>query len=200
VVKPFWNVATEDPLSEALAVRILAEVAPQFDIGFRLGKKGSGYLKAGMDKFRRLAERAPLLVMTDLDRRACAIELIREWKADAALPEQLVLRVAVRESESWVMADRKALARRMNLSPDLFPRCPDDILDPKEFLLHVARRAKREIRAELVAERGALARQGLGYNRFLSQFVETDWRPMTASQASPSLARAIAQICEVAAA
>lgn len=41
--------ATEDVLSEAIGIRILAEMASPVTLNMSLGKKGSGYLRSRMN-------------------------------------------------------------------------------------------------------------------------------------------------------
>jgi len=185
------NVATEDDLSEAVACRLVRATLPNFDVGLRLRKGGVGYLRSSFAKFRQMAAREPVLLLTDLDTAVCPPHLIQSWQGDSPLPPTLLMRVAVREVESWILADRVGLSRLLGISMALLPQNPDQLLDPKAFLLNLARRASRNVRTELLAMRGTTASQGLGYNRVLSSFVEEDWSIDRARAHSDSLSRAM---------
>ncbi|MEQ1550542.1 hypothetical protein [Sphingorhabdus sp.] len=195
----FVNVATEDELSEAVAVRLVTEVFGDGKIGNRLGRKGNGYLRTKIGNFRQMANREPVLILTDLDDTSCAPNLIEQWSGGIANPENLLLRVVVRETEAWLLADRKGIADFLGVSPNRIPLNPESIQDPKRFLLNLARSAKRDVRSELIVSKGVVASQGLGYNRLLSAFVSTDWGLTNAAESSNSLYRAMTRLVELAA-
>ena len=126
--------ATEDDLSEAIGLRLLAELSTSVTPNLSLGKKGSGYLRSGIQKWRQLAHKQVVLIFTDLDRVECPVALREDWLGSANVPVNLMLRIAVREVESWVLADhqafRKLIGQKGKLPPD-----PDSLSDPKQHLL-----------------------------------------------------------------
>uniref|UniRef100_UPI003340E3D4 DUF4276 family protein n=1 Tax=Castellaniella defragrans TaxID=75697 RepID=UPI003340E3D4 len=183
--------ATEDALSEAVGLRLLnehkvfAQTPPM-----RLRKGGFGYLRSKMDSWKQLAQRQIVMLLTDLDRIACPMLLLEDWLGTGRTrPDNLIFRIAEREVESWLLADHEAFAQLMGRKAKL-PSAPDALPDPKQFLLQQAKKASRAIREDLVAETGAMAKQGLGYNARLVGWVETQWCPQRAAERSPSLARA----------
>jgi len=155
-----------------------------------LRRGGFGYLRSRMRSFCELARHMPVLLLTDLDAEECPATLIEDWSRRDAIPEQLLFRVAVRQVESWLLADRDGMARLLKVSVRQLPPDPDALPDAKRSLLQLAQRAPRAIREDLVAETGATASQGLGYNSVLSNFVRTSWDPSQAVHRSNSLARA----------
>ncbi len=90
------------------------------------------------------------------------------------------------------MADRAGLSAFLGVSESLIPDNVEAIAAPKEKLISIARRAKRELRNEIVPPSGSRARQGLGYNDALSRFVMDGWNAEKAKAGSESLRRAIA--------
>lgn len=192
------NIATEDELSEAVAVRLVNGAFGDGRIGNRLGRIGNGYLIKKMPSFRQMANREPVFVLTDLDDAICAPNLIETWSGGEAFPENLLLRVAVRETESWLLADRNGMAELLGISPNKIPIDPETLDDPKRFLLNLARNAKREVRSELIVAKGSVASQGLGYNRLLSTFVSSDWKLEDAVHSSASLSKAVVRLRELA--
>lgn len=180
---------TEDELSEAIGIRLLAEHGATLQLGMPLRKSGFGYLRSNVNRWRQLAQHQPVILITDLDRAACPVVLLNDWLGGQASPENLLLRVAVREVEAWLLADHEAMQKLLGNRGRL-PQEPDQVPDPKQHLLGLAKRAPRDVRRDLVKEAGSLASQGLGYNARLTELVRTHWDPGRAAQRSPSLARA----------
>ena len=183
--------ATEDALSEAVGLRLLGE----HEILVRstpmmLRKGGFGYLRSRMDNWRQMAQHQMVMLLTDLDRVACPILLLEDWLGENRVcPDNLIFRIAEREVESWLLADHEAFTQLMGKNVKL-PEAPDALPDPKQFLLEQAKKASRDIREDLVSKKGAMARQGLGYNARLVAWVKTEWCPQRAAGRSPSLERA----------
>lgn len=192
------NIATEDDLSEAVAVRLVDVAFGHGKVGNRLGRKGNGYLINKLPSLRQMAKREPVLLLTDLDDANCAPSLVEDWSHGQAFPENFLFRVAVRETEAWLLADRNGMADLLGISSNKIPLDPETLDDPKRFLLNIARGAKREVRSELIAAKGSAASQGLGYNRLLSSFVSSDWQLEEAINSSASLSKAVVRLRELA--
>ncbi|MGE0080730.1 MAG: hypothetical protein AB7U81_05480 [Thiohalomonadaceae bacterium] len=190
--------ATEDALSEKTAERLVVEPGG-LCISSRIPGGGYGGLKRKLPGLLRTAEHIPVLLLTDLDKVHCAPTLINQWTSNRPLPNKMLLRVAVREVEAWLLADAHAMSQFLRVSEARFPRNPDDEIDPKRTLLELAKKAPRRIRDELLKPPYAIAAQGLGYNEVLGRFVGTEWSPERAAQRSPSLARTRRRIRELAA-
>ena len=192
--------ATEDALSEAVGEKLIAEVKPPLQVGLRLRRDGFGYLKTRMWKFCEIARHQPVLVITDLDRMACAATLVRGWTANDIPPATLLLRVAVREVEAWLLADHDAMRTLLQQPRQILPPDPEDLPEPKEALIQlVARHGPRSLREAIVPQPGVIAAQGLGYNNVLMEFVRRTWSPHRAARQSNSLARARQRLRELAA-
>jgi hypothetical protein len=180
--------ATEDALSEAIGLRLLAELPAYYHNPLLLRKGGSGYLRSRMESWRQMAQRHMVVILTDLDQLACPLTLRKDWLGKEPPPDNLLLRIAVREVESWVLADHEAvrvlIGRKGTLPPE-----PDGLPHPKQHLLNLAKTAPRAVRDDLLKETGAISSQGLGYNNRLSAWVRSDWSPERAAQRSPSLRR-----------
>ena len=182
--------ATEDELSEAIGLRLIAESPFHEADVLPLRRNGSGYLKSKVESWRQLAGQQVVLLLTDLDQIDCPVALRNEWLGTRPVPDRLLLRIAVREIESWVLADHDAM-RKLIGDRGKLPPAPDELGDPKAFLLNLVRKyAPRDVKQDLLAERGAMASQGLGYNRRLVAWVKSDWSPDRAAARSPSLLRA----------
>jgi len=157
--------------------------------------------------FARIREKVPAflnlakagiftLALTDLDAAECAPNLIRDWFSFSLggpidLPATVVFRVAVREVEAWLLADRGNLARFLQIPEPNFSSAPEDLPDPKGHLLNVlARKGRKKWQREMLPQ-SATASIGPEYNRRLSEFIRTRWDPCRAARTARSLARAI---------
>ena len=188
-------IATEDALSEAIARRLIADIPTPYAIQHSLGKQGNGYLRSKMGSWCQMAQYRVMLVLTDLDRANCLVEFRDQWLV-ADPPQNLLLRIAVREVESWVLADHVAM-RALIGAKGVLPAAPDELLDPKQSLLKLAKSAPKNIREDLLKTIDGNLAQGLGYNARLTEWVRSEWSPQRASERSPSLLRARSRLGEV---
>ena len=181
--------AVEDEVSEAVLKRLLKQPDRGYAIGTVFGRSGYGYLRHTIPGWNRPARGVPFIILTDLDRYPCPSALIQDWIPRHQHPN-LLLRVAVREVESWILADRENLARFLRVNPTVVPAEPDSLSDAKAALVRTADRSRsREIRRRLVPKRGSTAKQGPDYNACLIEFVASGWAPSVARRTSPSLSR-----------
>lgn len=190
--------ATEDELSEVVGVKLVDDAGADLAVSLKIRRNGFGYLKSKMRNFCELARTMPVLLLTDLDTAKCPSEMIREWSRNDTVPAEFLFRVAVHQVESWLLADREGMAKLLDVSVRQLPGNPDALPDAKRFLLRLANKAPRKVRDELVASGGAMARQGMGYNALLSEFVRLRWNPLNASARSDSLRRACNRISQLA--
>ncbi|MFZ1641226.1 MAG: hypothetical protein WAV07_07250 [Candidatus Contendobacter sp.] len=183
-------IATEDALSEALLETLLYRSGRPVHIAQRFRRQGFGYLKRQMPVFNQIAHWRPVLVLTDLDQGECAPQVRRDWLRQPPAPN-LLFRVAVRESEAWLLADGEAFAAFIDIDPGKVPPLPEALPDPKQMLLTLVRKSRhRELKQDILPTPRARTVQGLGYNEQLSRFVRDYWRVDCAVSHSPSLARA----------
>ena len=162
-----------------------------FSVGNLFHGRGYGYLKRNIRGFNKASKGMPYLILTDLDDKECAPVLIQEWLPETRNPN-LIFRIAVREVESWVLADRLGFAKFLGIARDKLPKNPDDLINPKAHLINLARRSKkRDLREDIVPRVGSTAKQGPAYNERLVSFVRETWNPSNACQHSPSLERTL---------
>ena len=79
----------------------------------------------------------------------------------------------------------------------VLPGAPDELADPKQSLLKLAKSAPKQIRADLLKTIDGNLAQGLGYNARLTAWVHSEWSPQRAAERSPSLARARLRLNEI---
>jgi hypothetical protein len=183
------NIAVEDLLSEAVVRRLLDDSSRPFAVGVSYNRGGYGYLRKTVLGWNNAAKGVPFFLLTDLDLSPCPSDLITSWVA-GELHRNLIFRVAVREVESWLLADHANLAMFLGTTPSRLPARPDEVSDPKSLLIATASRyARTEIKARIVPRPGTTAKQGRDYNACLTEFVIGRWNPAEAALNSPSLDR-----------
>ena len=182
--------AVEDELSEVVSAKILK----QFNISIRntIIGKGNISLRQKAPEFNRSANGIGIFLLTDLDSpQDCPPALIHSWIRGPLNPKFL-FRVAVMEVESWVMADRVAFSSFLSIPIHRIPSPTDDILNPKELLVSLARRSqKKDVSEALVPNPDANLSVGAEYNELLSEFVNDRWDLERAATVSPSLKRTL---------
>lgn len=161
-----------------------------------LSKRGKSKLDAALPELNRSARGIRCLVIRDLDNDAsCAAELRRNLLPNPA--PNMLFRVAVREIESWLVADRDKFARFMGISPNKIPENPDSLADPKAFVTGLAARSRvSRIREGVPPRLGSGISVGPGYAGIMGQFASEIWRPQFAEVASRSLQRCIVRLRE----
>ena len=163
--------------------------------GFPENKRGSGNLQKMIPAVSNMVKAGIAVVMlTDLDAVECAPELIRRWfsirRAKLKVPDGFLFRIAVREVESWLIADRDALASFLGIPKSNFSADTDSLDNPKGYLLDIIRtKGKRKMHREMLPVRNAQI--GPEYNSVLSKFVLKHWNPERAADNSLSLRRAL---------
>lgn len=185
-------VAVEDVLSEAVVRKLLETVRPELTISVVMRKNGRGYLQSRARELNRTAQSVPVFMVADLDRpEPCPADLIDRWLSSPPAPG-LLFRIAVMEIESWILADRDALAHFLAVPAHRIPSNTDEIAQPKEFIVSLARRSRRrDIRDDLVPVPGGTSSVGPAFNARLGSFVGILWNVERAAGASPSLRRSI---------
>ena len=182
--------AIEDELSEVISSKILKNFGVEIINVIR--DSGNAYLQQKAPELNRSANGIDIFLLTDLNSsERCPVELINSW-IKGPLNPRFLFRVAIMEVESWLMADRNSFANFLSIPVNRIPSNTDDILNPKEFLVSLARSSrKRRLRDELVPKSRARIPIGYGYNTRLSQFVREHWNIERAAAVSPSLQRTL---------
>jgi len=185
-------VAVEGFTDEIVVRRILKYVNLRCDLV--RGKNGKSSLLKQLDKFNQAAQYNNWLIVLDLDQDAeCAPTYVQTVLPNPSLG--MLLRIAVREIEAWLLADRESLAAYLGISRDIIPINPDLENDPKLTLINLARRSRKaQLREDIVPRQNSGARIGVGYPSRIQEFVEfskNQWRPEIAETNSDSLRRTI---------
>jgi hypothetical protein len=187
-VEPVHIVVEGD--SDAVIVdRVLTYVG--LEVGSKNIQRGKARLDQKLPAYNNAARHGRWFVLRDLDADAtCASELVGRLLPHPA--PHMRLRIAVRAAEAWLIADRDNLMRFLKVGAQHVPTDSDDLADPKQSLVNLARRSRdRSIRDDMVPEEGVSARIGAGYVGRLIEFAADSWNPAIAATNSRSLRRCI---------
>jgi len=185
----YLTLVYEDDLSESVMIRILKNFPEKYEIAGNYSGNGFGYLKTNIKGFNQASVVNPHFLLTDLDNYECPMELRNDW-FHFELSPNFIFRIAVREVESWLLADRDGLSRFLNVSLVNFPTNPDNEPDPKNTLIQLAKRSKKRTIREDIVPINQNAKIGPNYNGCLSEFVFNSWDIENGVLHSESLKRA----------
>jgi len=179
--------AVEGIVDEAVLRRLLQELdATPGPIHIAGGKSR---LRDRISGYNQAARHQPWVVLVDLNHEAvCAPELRVSWFP--AVNEFMCFRVAVRETEAWLLADQQRIAQFLDVSVRRIPSLPDELDDPKAAVVDLARRSgRRDIREDMVPRPRSRRSEGPAYASRLIEFAQQLWRPTVAESRSDSLRR-----------
>ncbi|WP_081086845.1 DUF4276 family protein [Burkholderia stagnalis] len=180
------NSLVEGPLDEAVAKRIVTYAGHQ--IGACYGRNGVGYIKTKIKGFNQAAHAAPILTLVDLRDTGmrCPSEVREAW-----VPNQhprMVFRLVVQEIESWLLADRKGMAKFLGVPVAKVPDSVEEIEQPKVALVNVARKSRsKKVIELLVPENGLSVSVGRQYVSEMIRFATDIWDVDAARAESASL-------------
>lgn len=190
------NFLVEGIVDEAIAVKLARDAG--HEVGAVFGKRGWTYIQKKCVAFDRGCVDVGLLTLVDLMDTGldCAPSVLRDWLP--ARSANHCFRVVEREIESWLLADRPAAARFLSVPLNKIPHRPDELGDPKQELINLARRsASRHVRSAIVPDQHTGAVEGPLYSSALSGFILNEWSSERASEASPSLRRCLVRLREM---
>jgi hypothetical protein len=187
--------AVEGSVDDALLRRLLRETGHQPGAIYSLNGK-PGLLKK-LDAYNGAARISPWVVLIDLNSDAdCAPPYVAEHMAVPS--EYMTFRVAVREAEAWLLADRPRLARFLGVSQIRLPTDPESVADPKQAVVNIARHSsRRAVRDEIVPSPGAGRTTGPAYVAQMIEFITRHWHPQSAAARSESLRRCLDRLAEL---
>ncbi len=190
------NIAVEDELTESLLAKVLSVIPNRFATRTIYNRGGNGYLRRNANGFNLAARGVPFIVCTDLDTYDCPVALIQDWLLSPK-HHNLLLRVAVREAEAWVLADKENFAGFLGIRSVKIPDDVENIRDAKRELIRLASGARnRRIREDICPPPRSTRAVGPNYNARLAVFVQNAWDPITAGQRATSLARTIDRLVQ----
>ena len=182
------SLVVEDILQEAVLRKLLHTYRKDINIVSVSGNRGNTYIKENIRTFNAASQYLPYIVITDLDKKLCAPQLIREW-INFDIHKNMLFRVAEKEIDAWLLSDREAFATLMSIPVNKIPVNTQDIAEPKQYIINLARKSRKKNIQDIVPK--GIAKQGPGYNIVLQKFVYEQWDAEKAAQCNESLRKAI---------
>ncbi len=191
----FPLVVTEGLLEVPVAQKVLAALDIEYEETRFVPKGGRNAFWRDAMKYNHAAQYVgPVLAVTDLEQSPCPSGLIAQYLPHGRHP-LFILRIAEHMLESWLLADREAIASFLRVPAARVPDDPDNRPNPKQDLVNLARRSgKRRIVEDIVPPQGSEGIVGRGYLSQMTEFIRNSWRPQKASASSDSLRRALVAI------
>jgi Domain of unknown function (DUF4276) len=202
------NIAVEDRLSETMLRLLLSRakgkpiVSKSYPVSKgwekNIGPSGYGYIKKSLPAFNAASAIIPFVILVDADTRPCPRETIKSWLGDETQNPNLVIRIAIREVEAWLLADRSGIADFLAIPESCVPLDPSRIKDPKRYLSRLAARSRRkEIRQDLARAPGTRSKTGPFFSQSLQYFTKNLWNISVARLHSADLNRTIVALDKI---
>lgn len=167
-------------------------------VGTIYGRKGIGYVRERAEGIAiRGAYGSQVLIVADaMDIPSpCPGEGSRMLVANP--PNGTIVRLAVNEIEAWLLASRSELAAFLRVPLARVPGNPDEVPDPKQCLVNLARMSPNsKLRQMIVPREGTSAVVGIGYVDAIADFVRSRWSLEAAIDVSSSLRKLDARLRE----
>lgn len=196
---PAVSYLVEGPSDRPVAERLIgvAGAAP----GTAVASGGKSTLDLKVPGLNRAARpHNPWLIIRDLDHDdvdGCLGPCVEQLLGGHPHSPYLVLRLAARSLEAWLLADVDGFTRFFGVARGRVPRHPDEIDSPKEMLASLCRDStRRDVRDGVAPRPGSGRSFGPRYVEMVVEFTRSTWSVDRARQASPSLNRAIARLSE----
>lgn len=187
------SLVVEDVLQETTLLKLLDIYRKDIKVVSVSGKCGNIYIRDNIRTFNEASHFLPHIVITDLDRKECAPQLKHDW-INFQLNEKMLFRIAEKEIDAWILSDREAFSKWMNVPINKIPVNTQEIIDPKQFIINLARKSRKKIMKDIIPQ--GTASQGPGYNILLQRFVLDEWGPEKALLCNESLRKAIERLKE----
>ena len=129
------RVVVEDVLSQEVLKHLLKTFGNKYHTVPIDNRGGITKIKANFQAFNNASKTCPFIILVDLDKVDCPIALRQDWFRDGQPNPNMILRIAVREIESWLLGDAEAFAAFIGIHPSNIPIAVDELADPKQTLL-----------------------------------------------------------------
>ncbi len=189
------HVVTEGKLEVPVAKRLIAFCG--HSRGWIYQVRGSGNIKKKAKIYANLADaETGVFVLTDFmdSGFSCLIDARQKYLGTdvAAIHPNFLLRFAVNELESWLLADHKNFAQLLGVKPEKISSQPDMLQDPKKHIAELAHLSPRKaIKSDLISDS---CKQGRLYLPKMEMFVNKVWDIEAAMRRSPSLNRCVTRL------
>jgi len=120
----------------------------------------------------------------------CPGKVVEEWAPNRT--PICIVRIVVREIESWALADRNGIASFLKIDINKVPQDVEKLTDPKLSLINLARQSKSSnVKKYMAPEKDSTALVGKLYTSEMIRYFSTIWDIEAARENSDSLNRSI---------
>ncbi len=192
----------EDDLQGEIVKKVIASIKRNIELypiysNRAKGPSGIGYIRSKWKGFYSASTGSPFILLLDLDNTECAPTLRNELGVPPN-NKNFIFHIAVREIETWILADTKNFLTYFRIPLDILHKFPyhlESISDPKQFLISIMRHSKkREFIRAIVPDLESTAQVGKYYNSYLIDFIQNHWDLKNAREKSDSLQRFIEEL------
>jgi hypothetical protein len=187
----YVQAVVEDTLQEVVLRKIIATYRNDIQLNGVLGMRGNSYIREKIRGFNEASVHLPHIIITDLDSIPCAPQLLADW-VNFNLHPNLLLRIAEKEVEAWLLADREAFANFLRVPRNKIPENTQEIENPKLHIINLTRKSRKKSIKDILPVGNGI--QGPGYNSILQDFVQNYWNPQRASDGNKSLRKTIERL------
>lgn len=200
-------VVGEDDVTKEIIKKLIVSYAPHLDTLQTLPARGSQAIKhENIKAYNILAEKTPVILLTDLDNGQCAPQMQRNILQSIVKHPMFIFNIAVEEAETWLMADKENFLSYFGVE-DKIPHATYhkmrgdnarmEILFEYKPSLYMMREiiptsSKSAVIAQLKPKNGA--KKGPEYNTAMIPFITNKWNPENARSQSYSLERMIVRL------
>lgn len=199
-------VSGEDEVTVEVVKRLLAYCSHEYVIKKVIPARGSE-VKTKIGVLNKLSEKAPVVLLIDLDANDCAPLLKAKLLANDAKQMNFIFNIAVDEAESWLLADREGIASFLDVELDEIPtshltkqsgnRALLEMDVPMKTSLVITHMIAPKSRSQLI--RSTIASKdrkckGNEYNSMIVPFIRNQWNIDAALQHSDSLQRMVSRL------
>ena len=132
------SAAVEGLADEALIRRLIEYVGAS--AGPIYGKQGKGHVVRNLPGYNQSARFRPWIVLLDLNHDDDCAPPFRVSLLPNPSP-YMCFRIAVRQIEAWLFADRERLARFLSVASSRIPQDPESLDNPKQTMVNLARQS-----------------------------------------------------------
>lgn len=194
----------EDDVTHAILDRLISELAGSINLEMvRLPARG-GKILQDLNKYNELSNQSPVILLTDLDNHNCPSNILNKITNKAP---DFICRIAVKEAEEWLMADREGFSKFLGIPTTAMPnvRKIRPVRNPDDVELEISYKPSLYLMRELVPHsykqhiiEGLTPLDGLSkgrlYNSILLPFIENQWDFQNAAKNSYSLKRSVERL------
>ena len=187
------HVVSEDSLSECVATKIVKlYLKNHIPYPIHTGGGKSKILRRIL-QYNKSAKHLHFFIIIDLDREQCLAHFIKNCFKNQPLKKGMIFRVAVREIESWILADINGFYNYFTIPKQKLSSNPDKLNKPKQHLVNIIDQycKKRTYKENIIPYKNSNAIVGPGYNSEMIKFIHNSWNVERARKNSESLNRCI---------